>query len=177
MGRRPIKRSLVLLIELHEIDSSIELKSMSEIGPHFIVIGAQRAGTTWLHRVLSQHERLWLTPVKELHYFDKQSIKLGVLSKYERHRARFWSFPRKSEELSFSLAPGKAITAPAAGAMHRLGFKRSSPRPASDRSANQVSALAFSSNHYARLDFPPFHPLLLRPLVPESRALRGVSSL
>lgn len=99
MGRRPIKRSLVLLIELHEIDSSIELKSMSEIGPHFIVIGAQRAGTTWLHRVLSQHERLWLTPVKELHYFDKQSIKLGVLSKYERHRARFWSFKRAAIDL------------------------------------------------------------------------------
>ena len=60
---------------------------MQKIGPHFIVIGAQRSGTTWLHRVLSQHDKLWLTPVKELHYFDKQSIKLGVLNKYERHRA------------------------------------------------------------------------------------------
>ena len=46
---------------------------MKEFGPHFIVIGAQRSGTTWLHRVLSQHDQLWLTPVKELHYFDKQS--------------------------------------------------------------------------------------------------------
>ena len=67
---------------------------MQKIGPHFIVIGAQRSGTTWLHRVLSQHDKLWLTPVKELHYFDKQSIKLGVLNKYERHRARFWSWKR-----------------------------------------------------------------------------------
>ena len=67
---------------------------MNEFGPHFIVIGAQRSGTTWLHRVLSQHDQLWLTPVKELHYFDKQSIKLGVLSQYERHRARFWSVKR-----------------------------------------------------------------------------------
>ena len=67
---------------------------MKEFGPHFIVIGAQRSGTTWLHRVLSQHDQLWLTPVKELHYFDKQSIKLGVLSQYERHRARFWSVKR-----------------------------------------------------------------------------------
>ena len=40
-------------------------------GPDFLVIGAQRAGTTWLHRVLSEHPALWLTPVKELHYFDK----------------------------------------------------------------------------------------------------------
>ena len=94
MGRSPNKRPLVSLIELHQIDSLIGLKVMSGVGPNFIVIGAQRSGTTWLHRVLSQHERLWLTPVKELHYFDKQSIKLGVLSKYERHRARFWSFKR-----------------------------------------------------------------------------------
>ena len=69
-------------------------QKMQQIGPHFIVIGAQRSGTTWLHRVLSQHDKLWLTPVKELHYFDKQSIKLGVLNKYERHRARFWSLKR-----------------------------------------------------------------------------------
>ena len=67
---------------------------MNEFGPHFIVIGAQRSGTTWLHRVLSQHDQLWLTPVKELHYFDKQSIKLGVLNNYERHRARVWSWKR-----------------------------------------------------------------------------------
>ena len=67
---------------------------MQKTGPHFIVIGAQRSGTTWLHRVLSQHDRLWLTPVKELHYFDKQSINLGVLNKYVRHRARFWSWKR-----------------------------------------------------------------------------------
>ena len=67
---------------------------MQTIGPHFIVIGAQRSGTTWLHRVLSQHDKLWVTPAKELHYFDKQSITLGALNKYERHRARFWSWQR-----------------------------------------------------------------------------------
>src|SRR5262245_55685523 len=39
-------------------------------GPDFLVIGAQRAGTTWLHRVLRRHPGLWLPPVKELHYFD-----------------------------------------------------------------------------------------------------------
>ena len=39
--------------------------------PDFLVIGAYRAGTTWLHRVLRQHPALWLPPGKELHYFDK----------------------------------------------------------------------------------------------------------
>lgn len=39
--------------------------------PNFLVIGAQRSGTTWLHRVLRQHPGLWLPPIKELHYFDR----------------------------------------------------------------------------------------------------------
>lgn len=40
------------------------------MGPDFICIGAQRSGTTWLHKSLSKHPELWLTPVKELHHFD-----------------------------------------------------------------------------------------------------------
>jgi hypothetical protein len=40
-------------------------------GPDFLVVGAQRAGTTWMHRLLRQHPALWLPSVKELHYFDK----------------------------------------------------------------------------------------------------------
>jgi len=73
-----------------------------------MVIGAQRSGTTWFHRVLSQHPDLWLTPVKELHYFDKPDVWIGALSSAERNRAlflervmrspswhaRFWLLPR-----------------------------------------------------------------------------------
>ncbi|MFY8149329.1 MAG: sulfotransferase family protein [Prochlorococcaceae cyanobacterium] len=62
--------------------------------PDFLVIGAQRSGTTWLHRVLQQHPDLWLTPVKELHYFDKPDIRFGVLDADERRRARFWELKR-----------------------------------------------------------------------------------
>ena len=68
--------------------------SKNPMGPDFMVIGAQRSGTTWLHRVLSQHPELWLTPVKELHYFDKPQIRLGVLDAGERRRARFWDVKR-----------------------------------------------------------------------------------
>jgi hypothetical protein len=39
-------------------------------GPDFLVIGAQRAGTAWLYFVLKRHPRLWLPPIKEIHYFD-----------------------------------------------------------------------------------------------------------
>jgi hypothetical protein len=57
-------------------------------GPDFLIIGAQRAGTTWLHQVLSQHPALWLTPVKELHYFDKPDRTRTWLDPYERRRVR-----------------------------------------------------------------------------------------
>ncbi len=39
----------------------------------FLGIGAQRAGTTWLHSCLRPHPRVWLPPGKELHYFDRLS--------------------------------------------------------------------------------------------------------
>lgn len=38
--------------------------------PDFLVIGAQKAGTSWLYRNLKYHKQVWLPPVKELHYFD-----------------------------------------------------------------------------------------------------------
>jgi hypothetical protein len=43
--------------------------------PTFLGIGAPRAGTTWLHANLKKHPEIWLTPVKEVHYFD--SIQRG----------------------------------------------------------------------------------------------------
>jgi hypothetical protein len=38
--------------------------------PDFIVIGAQKSGTTSLHNYLSQHPQLAASWVKEVHYFD-----------------------------------------------------------------------------------------------------------
>ncbi|MGQ0799754.1 MAG: sulfotransferase [Pseudomarimonas sp.] len=40
--------------------------------PTFIGIGAQKAGTSWLDRVLRSCPDIWLPPVKELHYFDRR---------------------------------------------------------------------------------------------------------
>jgi len=39
--------------------------------PDFIGIGAQKAGTTWLHRNLQDHPDIWM-PRKEVHYFDRK---------------------------------------------------------------------------------------------------------
>lgn len=38
--------------------------------PDFLCIGAQKAGTTWLHHNLSQQSGIWLPPVKEIHFLD-----------------------------------------------------------------------------------------------------------
>ena len=39
--------------------------------PDFLVIGAQKAGTTWLHRNLLEHPGIWM-PENEVHYFDRK---------------------------------------------------------------------------------------------------------
>lgn len=38
--------------------------------PSFLGIGVPRAGTSWLYAALQHHPKLWLPPIKELHYFD-----------------------------------------------------------------------------------------------------------
>jgi hypothetical protein len=39
--------------------------------PDFFVIGAQKAGTTWLMNQLTYHPQIWCPIVKELFYFDE----------------------------------------------------------------------------------------------------------
>lgn len=39
--------------------------------PDFLVIGAARAGTTWLYENLRKINGIWLPPDKEIHYFDR----------------------------------------------------------------------------------------------------------
>ena len=40
--------------------------------PDFLIIGAQKSGTTWLVANLSRHPGLWTPPLKEIHYFDER---------------------------------------------------------------------------------------------------------
>ena len=37
---------------------------------YFVGVGAQKAGTTWLHRQLQRHPQVAVPDLKELHYFD-----------------------------------------------------------------------------------------------------------
>ena len=40
--------------------------------PCFLVIGAQKSGTTSLHDILRQHSKVYLPPEKEVHFFDNE---------------------------------------------------------------------------------------------------------
>ena len=63
----------------------------------FVCIGAQKSGTTWLARVLSAHPELFLTPVKEIHYFDHVAGITQHLStkkrrsRYRKYHQRLWT--------------------------------------------------------------------------------------
>ncbi|WP_133470511.1 sulfotransferase family protein [Paraglaciecola marina] len=51
--------------------------------PHFICIGSQRAGTTWLHECLSEHPDVFVPEQKELHFFNTHYEK--GLEYYQSH--------------------------------------------------------------------------------------------
>lgn len=42
--------------------------------PGLVCIGAQKAGTSWLSVVLSEHPQIWVPPLKELHFFDYKFV-------------------------------------------------------------------------------------------------------
>lgn len=57
--------------------------------PTFLGIGAQRSGTTWMYEQLRLHPEIWLTPVKEVHYFDKRDhLSLLANKHYRKHLHR-----------------------------------------------------------------------------------------
>lgn len=38
--------------------------------PNFLIIGAERCGTTWVHRCLDEHPEVFVPKAKELHFFN-----------------------------------------------------------------------------------------------------------
>lgn len=64
--------------------------------PDIVCIGAQKAGTSWLHQTLATRPDIWVPPFKELHFFDHKFIeecsrwapwhvKKGLKAARERH--------------------------------------------------------------------------------------------
>jgi hypothetical protein len=63
--------------------------------PDFLVIGAQKAGTTWLDRNLRTHPKIWLPPEKEIHFFDlPRPLPFAALLLAPVRAARHWARAR-----------------------------------------------------------------------------------
>jgi hypothetical protein len=63
--------------------------------PDFLIIGAQRSGTTWLYDNLMQHPQIWMSPtIKEYQYFDeveeRGTVRLWELVFGNHWRDKFW---------------------------------------------------------------------------------------
>jgi Sulfotransferase family len=66
--------------------------------PDFVCIGAQKAGTTWLHACLAAHPSVFEAAFKELHYFDSLHIErfADFFAKgVQRHERQGISIPEK----------------------------------------------------------------------------------
>lgn len=60
------------MAEVGPAASRANLRTAKPKFPDFLIIGAQKAGTSWLAANLSRHPDVWTPPVKELHYFDER---------------------------------------------------------------------------------------------------------
>lgn len=74
--------------------------------PAVVGIGAQKAGTTWLGQILSQHPGLWTPPFKEVQFFNARYIpehmgwlpwhfRRGKVNIQKRYTARAEDMPRE----------------------------------------------------------------------------------
>lgn len=59
--------------------------------PTFLVIGAQKAGTTWLFEQLREHPRVFASRPKELHYFESRDNYGAAWDEY------LWRFKRRQK--------------------------------------------------------------------------------
>lgn len=48
-------------------------EKLTSVLPNFLIVGAQKAGTTSLFSILKNHSQIFLHPKKELHFFDRDS--------------------------------------------------------------------------------------------------------
>jgi hypothetical protein len=53
--------------------------------PDFLVIGAQKAGTTWLDKMFKSHPSIWTPAVKELQFFNEKFLR-DVFPWTQQHR-------------------------------------------------------------------------------------------
>ena len=80
--------------------------------PDFLVIGVEKAGTTWLYENLRKHPNVFVTHIKELNYFDRD---------FDTKRLKFYSdyFKNGLNKMKGEATPGYAYLSD-----HRIRFIR-----------------------------------------------------
>ncbi|RLN06617.1 hypothetical protein BBJ28_00002816 [Nothophytophthora sp. Chile5] len=111
LSRMELKKDMVV----HQTRRSLDLSTAygTRVPPSFMVIGAQKAGTTSLYDYIAQHDLVWAAKRKETHYFDwRWNTKLPVSSTPEgakQHLDYYHNFFEKKILLRFpSLLTGEA---------------------------------------------------------------------
>ncbi len=61
--------------------------------PRIVGIGAQKAGTSWLSTILSQHPKIWASPFKEVQFFNHRFVP-------EHRKWLAWHFQRSRQDLA-----------------------------------------------------------------------------
>jgi hypothetical protein len=59
--------------------------SISEKQPNFFVVGTVKGGTTSIHRYLSNHPQIYMSPIKEVNYFSDEFINKNNFAKDYKH--------------------------------------------------------------------------------------------
>ena len=59
--------------------TSISAKDTTAL-PNFLLIGAQKAGSSTLHDYICKHDQIYMPPAKELHYFDDGFFTKSIVS-------------------------------------------------------------------------------------------------
>lgn len=96
-------------------------KAKSNKRPDIVVIGAQKAGTSWLYELLGQREDIWTPPVKELHFFDHkflpevrewttQHIHKGIVVARSGYKKRLGYIPEEISRYLDDLESGPLFT-------------------------------------------------------------------
>lgn len=79
-------------------------------GPTFLGIGAQKAGTTWLHRMLRLHPDIGMPEQKELHFWDRGSTDTAGIAGYKSLFAPLRGHARGEITPSYAILPPERIT-------------------------------------------------------------------
>lgn len=75
--------------------------------PNLLIVGAQKCGTTWLHRALNKSEHFWGSTPKELNFFNRPGDDLEAYAKHFEDAPESATFRYESTPHYFRMPKGE----------------------------------------------------------------------